>query len=144
MAIERITSDSDINDQIQRFIDAQKAKIINLLAYIGEKCVSEARQSGAYQDRTGNLRASVAYCIVDSGNIISKHVEGSTADGKLSAEEQLKSIVSKYSYGLVLIVVAGMNYAAYVEAMNLNVLSSAELLAEKEVPILMKQLGLAA
>jgi len=34
-----------------------------------------------------------------------------------------------------------MNYAASVEARNLNVLTSAELLADQMVPILMKQLG---
>jgi len=37
--------------------------------------------------------------------------------------------------------VAGMKYAAYVEARNYNVLSSAELLAEKEVPKLLKALS---
>lgn len=35
-------------------------------------------------------------------------------------------------------VVAGMKYATYVEAHNYNVLSSTELVAEKEVPKLLK------
>lgn len=34
-----------------------------------------------------------------------------------------------------------MNYAAYVEARNYNVITSAELLANKLVPQIMKQLG---
>jgi hypothetical protein len=37
-----------------------------------------------------------------------------------------------------------MDYAASVEARNLNVLMSAELLAEQQVPLLMRKLGFAA
>ena len=44
--------------------------------------------------------------------------------------KQFDTIKAKYPKGLVLIVVAGMNYAAYVEAKGYNVLSSAELMAE--------------
>ena len=40
-----------------------------------------------------------------------------------------------------MIVSTGMSYAAYVEARNYNVLTSSELLANKLVPQIMKQLG---
>lgn len=42
--------------------------------------------------------------------------------------------VGKETKGVALVVVAGMNYAAYVEAKGYNVLSSAEHLAERELP----------
>ena len=45
-------------------------------------------------------------------------------------QELIEKIKAKYPKGLVLIVVAGKNYAAYVEAKGYNVLSSAELMAE--------------
>jgi len=43
---------------------------------------------------------------------------------------------------LVLIVIAGMKYAAYVEAMNYDVLTSSELYARKRVPELIEKLKL--
>ena len=52
-----------------------------------------------------------------------------------------RQLVKEFPSGIVLIVVAGMNYAAHVSARGYNVLDSAELLAEQLVPSLMKQLG---
>jgi hypothetical protein len=144
MGIQQTTPQSAIDAQIQTFIDQQKAKVIKTFAYIGEKCITEARDNGAYQDRTGNLRASLGYVIVDNGIIVRESAQGSTAEGKAAAEDQLRKLAIQNTSGLVLIVVAGMDYAAKVEAMNLNVLSSAELLAEREVPRIMKKLGFAA
>lgn len=144
MGITLTTTSGEMDDQIRRFIEQQKAKVIKMLAYIGDKCIIEARNNGAYQDRTGNLRASIGYVIVDNGIIVLESTQGSTAEGRAAAEEQLRSLIIQNTSGLVLVVVAGMDYAAKVEAMNLNVLSSAELLAEKEVPRLMKKLGFAA
>lgn len=48
--------------------------------------------------------------------------------------------VGKNTKGVALVVVAGMNYAAYVEAKGKNVLSSAEHLAERELPRMMENL----
>jgi len=144
MPITLTTTSGEMDDQIRRFIEQQKAKVIKMLAYIGEMCVIEADKNKGYQDRSGNLRASLGYMIVDDGIIVLESTQGSTAEGRAAAEEQLRNLIIQNTSGLVLIVVAGMDYAAKVEAMNLNVLSSAELLAEKEVPRLMKKLGFAA
>lgn len=147
MGIEQTTPQSVIDAQIRRYIEQSKEKVIKLLSYIGEKCIKEARENGAYQDQTGNLRASIGYVVVDNGRIVSGSVFDMKDDGwegKAAGEEQLRKLAAQNTSGLVLIVVAGMDYAAKVEAMNLNVLSSAELLAEREVPRLMKQLGFAA
>lgn len=47
----------------------------------------------------------------------------------------------KFANGYALVVVAGMNYAEFVEAMeNKNVLASAELFARKELPGMMSKL----
>ncbi|MGV4578106.1 hypothetical protein ACQ1R5_10635 [Ornithobacterium rhinotracheale] len=46
----------------------------------------------------------------------------------------------KYPRGYVLVVVAGMNYALYVESKGYNVLSTAEQLAEREVPRLLNEI----
>ena len=58
-----------------------------------------------------------------------------------NGKKHLDSLKKNYQNGIVLIVSTGMSYAAYVEARNYNVLTSSELLANKLVPQIMKQLG---
>ena len=62
-------------------------------------------------------------------------------DGIKEGKELAKELAKQYTSGYALIVVAGMNYAEYVEAMdNKNVLASAELLARRELPKMMMKL----
>ncbi|ERI64270.1 hypothetical protein HMPREF1551_00509 [Capnocytophaga sp. oral taxon 863 str. F0517] len=104
----------------EQYIKAATQKFIE----VGERCITESRDNGSYTDRTGNLRSSVAYVVLLDGVVQSQ--------GNINKhnKEQIEKIKAKYPKGLVLIVVAGMNYAAYVEAKGYNVLSSAELMAE--------------
>lgn len=104
----------------EKYIKAATQKFIE----VGERSIIEARDNGSYTDRTGNLRNSVGYVVLLDGVVQSQ--------GNINKhnQEQIEKIKVKYPKGLVLIVVAGMNYAAYVEAKGYNVLSSAELMAE--------------
>lgn len=110
--------------------------LVKQMIRVGEMCVVEARSNGSYTDQTGNLRNSVGYVVLLDGKI--KHKSNIN---HLNAK-QVDEIVIKYPQGIVLIVVAGMNYAAYVEAKNYNVLTSAELLAEQILPTLLKGKGI--
>ncbi len=70
-------------------------------------------------------------------------IRGGTLDGKARGEETIRQAISETNdEGYVLIVVAGMHYAKYVEAMGYNVLTSAQLLAERQAPIILNQLRL--
>lgn len=71
-----------------------------------------------------------------------KGASGDGSEGSRIGKELLYQLVSQYSNGLALIVVAGMNYAVYVEAKALNVLNSAEDLAKKLVPEMLREAGL--
>jgi len=62
-------------------------------------------------------------------------------DGSSKGAAYVKSLARKFPQGICLIVVAGMNYASYVSAKGLDVLDSSELLAERLVPQMLKQLG---
>lgn len=147
MTIHQTTPQVEINAYLARKIEIRVKAIIRTLHYIGISCINEARDNGTYQDQTGNLRNSVGYVIVRDGQI----VDGSAFDlkeegweGKAAAERIIQQQVAKFPHGIVLIVVAGMNYASAVEARNLNVLTSAELLAEQLAPQIMQQIGFAA
>ena len=63
-------------------------------------------------------------------------------EGQNLLDKLADEFAGKYPKGIVLIVAAGMEYAVYVEEIhNLNVLTSAELLADDLVPRYLKKLG---
>lgn len=122
-----------------------KEEAITALNYVGLECVKEARQNGKYTDRTGNLRSSIGYAILEDGKPIQKsgfeRVKATAAEAQGQSEALITRLAATYNTGLVLVVVAGMDYAAYVEARGYNVLNSAETLAKTLVPQMLKQLG---
>jgi hypothetical protein len=144
MPIKRLTPDSAIDDYIENLVERQMQLIIRNLCYVGEKCLNEARTSGGYIDRTGNLRSSIGYVVVADGNVIQMSDFRQVKTGKQGAsdgEAFVKQLISRFQTGICLIVVAGMNYASYVSAKGYNVLDSSELLAERLVPQMLKKLG---
>lgn len=143
MPIEQLTPMSEVEDYLETQIERLRNVAIRNLAYVGERCITASRIGGSYTDQTGNLRSSTGYTLIEDGRIINVggfEIERKGGDGAKSGETYAKKIASKYPKGLVLIVVAGMNYAAYVSAKGYDVLDSAELLAEQLVPELMKKL----
>lgn len=132
--IEMVTPMSLVNARIEAYAKKVEASILKKLSFIGESVVAEARSANSYQDQTGNLRSSTGYAILKDGKVLSGSsflpVKITATDGGKKGKELIKDLASKYSQGYVLLVVAGMDYAVYVEAMGLNVLSSSKLLAE--------------
>ncbi len=112
--------------------------LIKRFTMIGEECVRIARESGSYNDITGNLRSSIGYVVLQDGkpvvNGASKQYSGTKGNGEAgpaAAEALLNQLQAKFPRGIVLIVCAGMNYAAYVENVrHKDVLTTAELLME--------------
>ena len=147
MGIRMTTPMSEISAAIQA--EKERADMLTIRAFsnLGEMCVIEARnrpQESSWFDQSGNLRSSVGYVIVHNGRIIKysefNQVKQGT-DGIKEGKELAKELAKQYTSGYALIVVAGMNYAEYVEAMdNKNVLASAELLARRELPKMMMKL----
>lgn len=143
MPVKRTTTDAQISSYIEERTAAVRQACINNFIYVGEQAVREARQRGRYKDRTGNLRSSIGYCVADNGKIVresSFDVVSGGGEGSRDGAAFLHRLVSGHSSGIVLIIVAGMEYAAYVEAKNLNVLDSAEQLAERLLPKLFEKL----
>lgn len=144
MTIRRLSPKGAVNVAVMRQVLLMKQSLYNTLARVGEECVSYARTNGSYIDQTGNLRSSVGYAVIDNGRVISKSGFGTVkqgVEGSSQGKDFLSEIISQHRNGLVLIVVAGMNYATYVEAKSYDVISGAELRSDVLVPQLMKQLG---
>jgi len=112
----------DIDRRIDRFTVSIEQRIIWALAMVGENFVNEARSLRTYKDQTGNLRSSIGYIIARDGNIIQENIEGK-AEGRAQAKEIANEVLRENSKGFVLIVVAGMEYAAAVESKGYDVIT---------------------
>lgn len=145
MAIKMTTKMSDIEAEIEKEIVRAHKLTLRMFSYLGEKCLIEARdrpQSVSWIDHTGNLRSSVGYVVVYNGSIVKYGgFTGLGTEGKGEGKSLAESLASKFHSCYALVVVAGMNYASKVEAIeNKCVLASAELLALNTVPSMMLQL----
>lgn len=145
MPIRQITPKADVEAYLQDQLAKREKSIIETLNFVGIQCVNNAKDIsiGNYIDQTGNLRSSIGYAIIQNGVVVNQSRFEQVKDGKEGKKEGaelLSDLIGKNTQGIVLIVVAGMNYAAYVET-NRNVITSAELLAEDLVPKLLRQLG---
>jgi len=158
MAIKRLTradaAERYVGEQLERM---QRAIVYNL-QYIGEQCVAHARslpsppvEAGAsphqpnYIDRTGNLRSSIGYVVAVDGKVVEGGRFPSIKEGGEGAGQgeafASEVVVREFPHGVVLVVVAGMNYASHLSARGYDVLDSAEVLAAKLVSQLLQSLG---
>jgi hypothetical protein len=123
---------NNISARIESKVLLEKQKTIMKLAYAGEHFINDARDCGAYTDRTGNLRHSIGYSIIDNGEVIRGNVApGASSEASeqvaISFEEILDELPKD---GLVLVCFAGMKYASAVESKGYDVISNAARLAE--------------
>lgn len=144
MAIKQTTPNEYVQQHLERRIAAGQKALIDTFCYVGESCIKVAREEGNFTDRTGNLRSSIGYVVAQNGKAV---MQGgfeqvmSGAEGAKEGAEYIKLLLSKHTKGVVLIVVAGMNYALYVELNNYEVLGNAQLHSRKMVPQILKKLG---
>lgn len=108
---------------MQSKVDEMDEKAFKILQFIGEKFVNEARLKGNYTDRTGNLRSSIGYMIFKDGRIQDQNFQPSDKGterepGVERGQEFAQEIAAQHPNGWVLIGVAGMEYAAAVEALD--------------------------
>lgn len=128
------------------------------LSFLGEQMCNHARDitkghtSGGYDDQTGNLRSSIGYRIFKDGKPMkdggTAQVGGPKGNGS-EGKEKVPSALDAFSSdprvvknGWTLLVVAGMEYAQYVEDKGYNVLYLTGIELENKMAELRKRLGL--
>lgn len=144
MPIKRLTPTAEIDRYITGRVEAIKKALVYNLCAVGEQVLNAARLTNSYKDQTGNLRSSIGYVVAVDGEIVqmsSFEVVKDGGEGSRGGKEYAMQLVRDFPQGVVLIVVAGMNYASYVSAKGYDVLDSSELLADKLVPQMLQQLG---
>nr|DAW19193.1 MAG TPA: hypothetical protein [Caudoviricetes sp.] len=135
----------DLKTMLADRVNRINLAILIQLRVLGEKCVNHARQIDktiGFEDQTGNLRSSLGYVIYLNGKPVGENFEKVRGgnEGLEKGRKLAKEIAGDYPRGFLLVVVAGMEYAVYVEANNRDVLTSAEHLAEKKLPEMLKQI----
>lgn len=146
MAIKPNFTKDDVRKRFDAFLNEIEKKQIARLQILGEMCLVEARTNKGYMMQTGALLSSTGYEVFVDGVAIHSQFDAASGGESNAAETGIKSgqsiaeSIGKGTKGIALVVVAGMNYAAYVEAKGYNVLSSAEHLAERELPRMLEKL----
>lgn len=146
MAIKPNFTKDYVRKRFDAFLNEIEKKQIARLQRLGEMCLVEARTNKGYMMQTGALLSSTGYEVFVDGVAIHSQFDAASGAESNAAETGIKSgqsiaeTIGKGTKGIALVVVAGMNYAAYVEAKGYNVLSSAEHLAERELPRMLEKL----
>lgn len=93
----------------------------NTLSQVGREATKNARNTGTYQNRTGNLRNANGGCVVRNGKIVDMWVEtdGSHPEA-VKNTENLLIYSEKPKDGLYL--ANGMFYTSFVESKNYEVI----------------------
>lgn len=114
-----------INRRIDSFRRQRERQVFLVLSYIGEDFIDTAREISTYKDQTGNLRSSVGYAIVVDGKVKTPYPEpeGDGTEGASKAKELIDEYARSNPKGWHLIGMAGMEYAAAVESMGLDVIT---------------------
>ena len=111
--------------------------IVDEFISLGLKAERISRGKWEDRSRTGNLCSSIGFCVVKNGKIV--HMSGfdvvkTGTQGSSEGQQFIKELASQYPDDIVLIVVAGVEYAMYVESvLNQDVLASAAIMLENEI-----------
>lgn len=116
------------------------------LRSVGEYVVNQIRNGhmSNWLNDTGNLRSSVGFAVCKKGQIVSMSDFGTVlqgSEGSRKGKMLAQSLASQYAHcDYTLIIVAGEEYAVYVEAVeNKIVLSSGWLYIKKELPKVLRE-----
>lgn len=140
MGIRSQKTAKDIDEFLKRAVNIVHTYMLRALTKLGEECVARIRNRGAMEswiDHTGNLRSSVGYSVYDYGVKYMQSSFATVMDGTKGRSEGMRMVnelAQEYSNVFALVVVAAMDYADYVEAVNgKDVLESTRIWAQSVV-----------
>ena len=130
---------ADIDKVGVQMLERIEQAITSRLQYIGETFVNNARNKnrsdGGFGDVTGNLRSSIGYIVLKDGKRVSENLKQTAkgSEGVATAKKIFNELKVKFNKGFVLIVIAGMDYAAALESKNKDVITGSSLIAEQDL-----------
>jgi len=136
MGVKPKFTKADLQKMILEKMRHVEEVVLLRLQRVGEQFITDARNNGSYTDRTGNLRSSIGYVVLLNGQQyagggFTQVKQGST--GIQTGINILEEAKQRFPTGMVLIVVAGMSYAAAVESKGYDVLTGSSQTAVKSL-----------
>lgn len=133
--------------QLQTYIRQQTLRIekaiIYALEYMVEDLTNHAKTSAGYEDQTSNLKSSIGGVVLYNGAPVNYTGFVGVDLGVEEGSSYIDTLIKEYSNysGFVVILVAGMEYATYVEDYHgLNVLKSSELKMLSALPAMIEKI----
>jgi len=144
---------------VDKFAKERERQHFEILSYVGIECVNWAKNNHGYDDQSGNLTSSIGYAIIVDGNVKSSKFTGETVtsdidggnkktkrmktsrEGKAYGRIAVQEIAGEFPTGMVLVVVAGMEYAAAVESKGYDVISGSSYECEELMDYMSTHLG---
>jgi hypothetical protein len=121
----KVTGIKEAKERLRLFKQQADEAVLRALDSTGQRLVEIALSTKQYQNRTGNLSASMGYGVYHNGNEYSTGGFGG-GEGESRGREALEQVRAQYAHSkFALIVVAGMEYAAAVERKGYVVLDGA-------------------
>ena len=137
----RLDNRKQIQSYLKSYSKIIERTLIRELEIMVAKLENHAKDSAGYNDITGNLKGSIGGVVVKNGIPISYSGFEGEAVGVEEGRSFINSILSEVGTGYGIIIVAGMEYATYVENKhNLNVLKKSELKMYTEIPLMLEKM----
>lgn len=138
-------SKSNLKKDLEEMIRRINAITVNELHNVGLQIITEARlksghEVGGFNDQTGALRASIGYIVLHNGSVLVTdfdELNDTTGAGAQNGLDYANEVGLNYPKGFVLVMVAGQEYATYVEDLGYDVISGSTMMAGK----LMKEIN---
>lgn len=130
----------DIERQMQGWVGSVKNAAAQALIALGKECVDYARANHTFQNDTGNLESSIGGKVFVDGKAVWEGgfvqvLEG--GEGVEKGRALADAVGAKCGEGeMMLVIVAGMEYAVILESKGYDVTASAELYAAQQWPMM--------
>lgn len=138
--ITPLFTEKDIQKEIDKHMVALNRLMLKEINRVGLQFVTDARNNADFDDQTGNLRSSIGYIVLYDGKVVEENFEAGSrgtdkAEGVKAGREYAEYLGSLNPTGYVLITVAGMDYAGYVEAKGFDVITGSTNSAAKDMRV---------
>jgi hypothetical protein len=141
-SLEADFSMQDLEDLVNGGVESWIEDITEIYRQTGLQFAERARakakpEAGAFGNITWNLRSSIGFLLIRDGIVIESYFPtlSTGAEGSKTGDDYAREIALLVSDagGLIMVLVAGMEYAYFVESKGLDVISVSSETFEKEL-----------
>ena len=142
-------NEDDIQKEIEKFFSRVIAVTKNELDYLAFEIITDARNKtkaiGGFDDDSGNLWSSIGFILMYDGEVLHEDFKESNqgsdrATGVEVGRKMAGDIAKENPEGWAIVIVAGMNYASWVEAKGYDVISGSTLIPEARLAQVLKNI----